>query len=322
MNLVIRSERQTDYNAISETILMAFRKPERNYVEEVTLVDTLRHRKDYQRDLALVAEIEGEIVGYAFFSPYDLYFRNNLVKAVFLAPIGVHPKFQKQSIGKRLLEEGHRRAKEKGYGLALLYGDNNYYSRVGYKANMFSERGIVINKADLPKTTSNIVERPVETRDIKEIVSMWHEWHKQEPIAMFPGNNLIDWISHNHKYVASSMTINDQLVGYIRYGLKNPASLMSFISNNRENTTNLLSYLRNKISSLEGQSLHLPVNPFSKIVRELIPSNFSSAVNMSKYAMLKILDEGNVFVQDYVSFIEDSKKNIGVLNLPAQLEWC
>lgn len=322
MNITIRSEKQKDYNAISEMVLMAFRKAERNFVEEVALVDCLRHHCGYDNELALVAEIDGRIVGYSLFSPCEVYFKNNLVKAVYLAPLGVHPDFQKKSIGSRLLEEGHRRAKEKGYGISLLYGIKDYYPRFGYKPNMFSGRGIIINVNDLPSTASSVIERPVNKDDIKKIATMWFEWHKQEPIAMFPGTNLMDWVSHSHEFVASSITIDNELVGYIRYELNKPSSIMSFIANTWENTIELLAYLKKKISKTEEQWLHIPVNPLSQKVKENISCQYSSEVKMSDYAMLKLLDEENLLIKDYVSYIEKSKDNIGVMNLAAQFEWC
>ena len=151
---------------------------------------------------------------------------------------------------------------------------------------------------------------------------MWYEWHKHEPIAMFPGRKLMDWVSHSNEFVTSSITIDNELVGYIRYVFNNPSSVMSFISNSRESTIKLLAFLKKKISKTDEQWLHIPVNPLSQKVKENISCQYTSEVKMNDYAMLKILDEENLLIREYVSYIEGNKGNIGVMNLSAQFEWC
>ena len=44
----------------------------------------------------------------------------------------VLPEYQKQGIGTALIKEGHRIARELGYGFSVVLGSANYYPRVGY----------------------------------------------------------------------------------------------------------------------------------------------------------------------------------------------
>jgi predicted N-acetyltransferase YhbS len=49
-----------------------------------------------------------------------------------LGPVSVLPEFQGQGIGSRLIEEVKNLAPSLGFGAILLYGDPNYYSRLGF----------------------------------------------------------------------------------------------------------------------------------------------------------------------------------------------
>jgi predicted N-acetyltransferase YhbS len=54
-------------------------------------------------------------------------------KALMLGPLTIEPPFQGRGIAKSLMEHALKAAKEKGYRLVVLVGDEPYYARVGFK---------------------------------------------------------------------------------------------------------------------------------------------------------------------------------------------
>ena len=52
----------------------------------------------------------------------------NVVKA----PLAVLPEYQKQGVGSKLIEEGHKIAKKLGYHFSIVLGSEKYYPRFGY----------------------------------------------------------------------------------------------------------------------------------------------------------------------------------------------
>ncbi len=54
-------------------------------------------------------------------------------KALLLGPLAVHPACQNRGIGRMLMRECLDTAKQLGYALVLLVGDEPYYARVGFK---------------------------------------------------------------------------------------------------------------------------------------------------------------------------------------------
>lgn len=82
---------------------------------------------------------------YALFSPFRFIVLGNEQLGVVLAPIAVKPEFQCKGVGRMLIEEGHRKARGKGFAFSLLCGHVEYYPRFGYKGEMFSLSGAKIS---------------------------------------------------------------------------------------------------------------------------------------------------------------------------------
>ncbi|MFY9708339.1 MAG: N-acetyltransferase [Desulfobacterales bacterium] len=81
--------------------------------------------------LSLAAEIDGRIVGHIAFSPLSI--SDGTKNWYGLDPISILPEYQKQGIGKSLVNEGLSLLKElSGQGCALV-GDPNYYKQFGFR---------------------------------------------------------------------------------------------------------------------------------------------------------------------------------------------
>jgi predicted N-acetyltransferase YhbS len=91
-------------------------------------VNRLRKSPAFIPELSLVAENNGNILGHILFTKIKIGGCPSLT----LAPVAVLPAYQKQGIGGKLIEEGHRIARELGYGSIILVGHPDYYPRFGY----------------------------------------------------------------------------------------------------------------------------------------------------------------------------------------------
>jgi putative acetyltransferase len=119
---IIRSETVNDHDAIREIHRLAFGRP-----AEAQLVDDLRQSGDAV--ISLVAERDSRIVGHVLFSQL-----RGPMKALGLAPVAVHPSFQKQAIGSALIREGLFQSKKDGWMCVFVLGDPAYYGRFGFRA--------------------------------------------------------------------------------------------------------------------------------------------------------------------------------------------
>jgi putative acetyltransferase len=98
--------------------------------DEAGLVDNLRRQGDMV--LSLVAEADALVIGHVLFSRVTVEGEPGSSPALALAPLAVHPDYQHQGIGTRLVREGHACLAEMGETLSIVVGEPAYYSRFGY----------------------------------------------------------------------------------------------------------------------------------------------------------------------------------------------
>lgn len=126
--LEIRQEDKKDYEEVYNVIKTAFETAEHSDGNEQDLVVDLRKSNNFIPELSLVAEMDNKIVGYVLFTKIKIGKYEELA----LAPIGILPSYQKQGIGKKLIEKGHKIAKKLGYHYSIVLGSENYYPKLGY----------------------------------------------------------------------------------------------------------------------------------------------------------------------------------------------
>jgi len=127
--MIIRKETISDIEAISQVTTAAFRTlPISNHTEQF-IIEALRSAGALT--LSLVAEIDGRIVGHVAFSPVVI--SDGTKDWYGLGPVSVLPEYQKQGIGKSLINEGLSLLKQLDGQGCVLVGDPNYYERFGFK---------------------------------------------------------------------------------------------------------------------------------------------------------------------------------------------
>lgn len=124
----IRQERPGDYEAVYQVVKEAFAGAEQADGDEQDLVVRLRSSKSFVPELSLVAEEDGKIVGHILFTRATV----GGAEVLALAPLSVLPSYQNRGIGQALIREGHRVAKQLGYGYSVVLGHKAYYPKAGY----------------------------------------------------------------------------------------------------------------------------------------------------------------------------------------------
>lgn len=139
IDVIIREERQKDFEKINQVVKAAFKNVEQSDHTEHLLVERLRKSQTYIPALSLVAQTpQGEIVGHLLLSKAHIINGSQSFEVLALAPLSVAPAFQRNSIGSKLIEVAHQRAKKLGYAAIVLLGHKDYYPRFGYKkASLF-----------------------------------------------------------------------------------------------------------------------------------------------------------------------------------------
>lgn len=138
-NITIRQEKPSDYPAVFELVKSAFENIEHSDKQEQFLVERLRKSKNFIPELSLVAEVDGEVVGYILLTEISIVDKGQLSgKSLALAPVAVLNDYKGMGIGGKLILEAHNRARDLDYESVILLGHEGYYPKFGYqKAELF-----------------------------------------------------------------------------------------------------------------------------------------------------------------------------------------
>ncbi len=128
-SMTIRQERPSDYEVVKNLVKSAFESAEHTDGNEHNLVEKLRGSDGFVKELSLVAEENGEIIGHIVFTKAKM----GEVEGLALAPLSVSPNAQKKGVGTALMKAGHDIAKGLGYDIIVVLGSEKYYPKVGYR---------------------------------------------------------------------------------------------------------------------------------------------------------------------------------------------
>jgi putative acetyltransferase len=101
---------------------------------QVDLVDRIRASPWHQPDLALVAEVDGAVVGHVVVSHARLRHAGGERRIGVLSPLAVAPAHQGAGIGGALVREVVAAADRTGLPLVVLEGSPGYYRRFGFRS--------------------------------------------------------------------------------------------------------------------------------------------------------------------------------------------
>jgi putative acetyltransferase len=130
VRIVLERERPADQAAIRAVVAAAFA----DHPVVAELVDLIRASPEYRPELALVARVDGAVVGFVMLSHAELVSASGERHRVLtLSPLAVAPALQGRGIGSALVRAGLAEAERLGEPLVVLEGSPQYYPRFGFR---------------------------------------------------------------------------------------------------------------------------------------------------------------------------------------------
>jgi putative acetyltransferase len=121
-HILVRCETAADVDAIRDVTVSAFKKLEVSGHTEQFVIAALRAAEALA--VSLVAEVDGQIVGHIAFSPVTV--SDGTANWYGLGPLSVLPEYQRQGIGKALIEDGLSRLTRLNARGVCLVGHPDY----------------------------------------------------------------------------------------------------------------------------------------------------------------------------------------------------
>ena len=130
-DIIIRLETPKDHRAVEELTREAFWNVYVPGASEHYFVNQMRNHPDFIPELAFVLERDGEIIGNIMYTKAWLKDEDGELKEILsFGPLCVAPKYQRQKLGKMLIEHSFEIARKMGYDVNINFGNpGNYVSR-------------------------------------------------------------------------------------------------------------------------------------------------------------------------------------------------
>ena len=132
-NYIIRLEREEDYSDTENLVRESFWNVYRPGCLEHYVLHTLRNDSAFVRELDLVMELDGRLIGQNMFMRAEINAddgRNIPIMA--MGPICIHPELQRKGYGKILLDYSLKKAAEFGCGALCFEGNIAFYGKSGF----------------------------------------------------------------------------------------------------------------------------------------------------------------------------------------------
>ena len=134
-NYIIRKENENDYFAVENLTRESFWNLSFPGCNEHYFIHVMREHKDFIPELALVMEVDGEIIANIMYLKSKLVDENGEEKeTVSFGPVCVHPKYQRMGYGKILIEYSFEKAMEMGFDTVIIFGNPDNYVARGFKS--------------------------------------------------------------------------------------------------------------------------------------------------------------------------------------------
>lgn len=134
MHITLRLEEEKDLRTVENLTREAFWNVYRPGCIEHFVLHKLRSSPAFIKELDLVAELDGKIVGNIVYSKAVIVDDADAKHEVIgFGPLSVLPACQRQGIGAKLIEHTAEIAKEMGFKAIIIFGDPSYYHRFGFE---------------------------------------------------------------------------------------------------------------------------------------------------------------------------------------------
>ncbi len=161
---IIRLEKKKDHREVESLIRDSFWNVYRPGCYEHYVIHRLRDDPAFVKELDLVMEKDGVIIGQNMFMKTVIETDDGrIIDVLTMGPICIAPELKRKGYGKKLLDCSLEKARELGFGAVLFEGDIGFYGKSGF--DYASRSGIRYH--DLPEDADSSFFL------CKELISGW-----------------------------------------------------------------------------------------------------------------------------------------------------
>lgn len=131
----IRNEEEGDFKKVEEIAREAFWNLYVPGCNEHYLSHIMRSHGDFIRELDLVIEVDGQVIGNIMYTKATLVDEGGEEKDILtFGPVCISPEYQRDGYGKKLIEHSIEKATALGYDVIVIFGNPSNYVNCGFQS--------------------------------------------------------------------------------------------------------------------------------------------------------------------------------------------
>jgi predicted N-acetyltransferase YhbS len=129
MEIKFSTEKKADHIQVFRLNQIVFERD-----NEAKLVNALRqNEKAFIPELSILAKTDAKLIGYVLLTKiFITNSKGTVFQSLTLAPLSVHPKYQKEGVGTQLIRHALAKAKMMGYSSVMVLGHAEFYNNFGF----------------------------------------------------------------------------------------------------------------------------------------------------------------------------------------------
>jgi putative acetyltransferase len=286
MSLQLRTVSPAEDSQLPAFLDRAFGRPD----QESRLATRLSaEHPGFDPSLSLVAERDGEPVGWGLFMPRKLRLRDTWVPLAISSPFCTLPEVRGEGVGRFLLDTGFGALRDRGIRGAVVIGAPEFFRNFGY-APAFNFCSYVVRATDLPDTPV-AGWRGLVGDDLPALRELYERSYRDTPGCEQRELAALEWdvsIAGSH---ALAWAPEGQPKAYVRFRVREQLELRECGAVDAEALTSVLSFLRQLMAEhgRERMEAHLP--PAHPVARALFHHGcLEQRSNFAGAALLRVLD--------------------------------
>lgn len=134
MNMVIRQEQESDYKNVELLLREAFWNLYFPGCDEHYTAHLIRQHQDFIPELSMIIEIDNQLAGVIFYTrSYVVDKEGRQFPTITFGPVAIHPTFQGQGLGRKLIMFSIAKAKELKFEMIIIMGYPYHYKPYGFE---------------------------------------------------------------------------------------------------------------------------------------------------------------------------------------------
>lgn len=243
----------------------------------------------FDPSLSLVAERDGEPVGWSLFLPRRLRLRESWVPLAVSSPFCTLPEARGEGVGRFLLDTGFGALRDRGIRGALVIGAPEFFSSFGY-APAFNFCSYVVRATDLPQDPTSDW-RGLVGDDLPKLRELYEHSYGETPGCEQRELAALEWDVSIPESHALAWTPGGAPSAYLRFRVREELELRECGAANAEGVAAILAFLGQLMleHGRERMEAHLP--PAHPVARALFHHGcLEQRSDFAGAALLRVLD--------------------------------